>query len=125
VSDNPQLDLVVSYQVARALPSAAFESSLLFIMMHCGRAVLLVARAPLVFNMAKARMSRVTIIGLDPRAQWGPVNDKGVLIDAGDTAIRTEEPATMEVKVFQLLSFDSMCSVMNILRLWKRTAAND
>jgi hypothetical protein len=78
-------------------------------MVHCGRAI---ARAPLVFNMAKARMmmmAKVEIVGLDPRSQWGPVNDKGVLIDAGDTAIRTEEPSTMEIKVRTLLSFEISC----------------
>jgi hypothetical protein len=84
-------------------------------MMHCGRAV---ARAPLVFNMAKARMSRVTTIGLDSRAQWSNVNDKGVLIDAGDTAIRTEEPSTMEVKVCEVLSLDAVSKFLSIL--WQR-----
>jgi hypothetical protein len=64
-------------------------------MMHCFRAARV--RAPELVQRLR-RFSKVTIPAVDP-SSFGPVDDTGVIIDAGEPTTRTEEPSLMEVKV--------------------------
>jgi hypothetical protein len=63
-------------------------------MMHCFRTARL--RAPRLVQ--RMQFSKVTVPAVDPKG-FGPVDDTGVIIDAGETTTRTEEPSLMEVKV--------------------------
>jgi hypothetical protein len=48
----------------------------------------------------KAQMSRVRIaIAAEEVANFGPVRDRGTIIDAGDTTTRTEPPSSTEMQV--------------------------
>jgi hypothetical protein len=63
-------------------------------MMHCFRTARV--RAPRLVQ--RLQLSKVTSPTVDP-SSFGPVDDTGVIIDAGETTTRTEEPSLMEVKV--------------------------
>jgi hypothetical protein len=84
--------------------------------MHCSepRGVELLARL-----VQRMQLSKVTIPAVDP-SSFGPVDDTGVIIDAGETTTRTEEPSLMEVKVLSLVKA-SRFSSLQLLTVRTRT----